>query len=371
MSFEPSRLRFARALRGLTKKALSERSSVSLRTLTALESAVHPEPSSSTLDALATALAVPVQFLLAGEVELPAPESVTFRALKSLSASSRDRALAAATLGVQFSTWLAQRFELPAVSIPRLEELSPEEAAIALRAEWHLGNGPLGNSIQLLEAHGCRVFSLTEENRSLDAFSFWRDGTPFVFLNTVKSGERSRMDAAHELGHLVLHSNFTRSRARDLEFEARQFAAAFLLPATGIRGRHNRFPSLEDLISAKRPWAVSLSAYVYRLRALDEISEWHFRSLFSALSRLGFRTEEPEPIERETSTLLNLVLSLLREQSMTVAGIARALAIQRHDLEDLLFGLALLPIHVGPQGPTPQPAPEQRAPLRLIPGELR
>lgn len=57
--------------------------------------------------------------------------------------------------------------------------------------------------IHLLEAHGVRVLSLTQECREVDAFSLWLQ-QPFVFLNTQKSGEHSRFDAAHELGHLPL-----------------------------------------------------------------------------------------------------------------------------------------------------------------------
>ena len=49
------------------------------------------------------------------------------------------------------------------------------------------------------------MFGLAEDCRELDAFCFWRHGRPFVFLNTVKSAERNRMDCAHELAHLVLH----------------------------------------------------------------------------------------------------------------------------------------------------------------------
>src|SRR3546814_6566541 len=44
-----------------------------------------------------------------------------------------------------------------------------------------------------------------EDTKNVDAFSCWRNGQPFVFLNTFKSAERSRFDAAHELAHLVLH----------------------------------------------------------------------------------------------------------------------------------------------------------------------
>jgi len=49
------------------------------------------------------------------------------------------------------------------------------------------------------------VCSLAEQCREVDAFSLWRHGSPFVFLNTQKTPEHSRFDVAHELGHLVLH----------------------------------------------------------------------------------------------------------------------------------------------------------------------
>ncbi|MEU8739183.1 ImmA/IrrE family metallo-endopeptidase [Streptomyces halstedii] len=41
----------------------------------------------------------------------------------------------------------------------------------------------------------------------VDAFAVWREGVPFVFLNTQKSAERGRFDAAHEFGHLVMHGS--------------------------------------------------------------------------------------------------------------------------------------------------------------------
>jgi hypothetical protein len=49
------------------------------------------------------------------------------------------------------------------------------------------------------------VFSLALDAAEVDAFSMWRQSTPYVFLNTKKSAEHGRFDAAHELGHLVLH----------------------------------------------------------------------------------------------------------------------------------------------------------------------
>src|SRR3546814_6955040 len=83
--------------------------------------------------------------------------------------------------------------------------------------------------IKLLESKGVHVFSLAEDTKNVDAFSCWRNGQPFVFLNTFKSAERSRFDAAHELAHLVLHRHGG-PQGREAETEANQFASAFLMP---------------------------------------------------------------------------------------------------------------------------------------------
>ncbi|NVZ67186.1 ImmA/IrrE family metallo-endopeptidase, partial [Pseudomonas gingeri] len=96
--------------------------------------------------------------------------------------------------------WIEERFNLPSAGLPDLSDLGPEEAAATLRRVWGLGNAPIPNMIHLLESKGIRVFSLAEETREVDAFCTWYEGKPFIFLNTIKSAERSRFDAAHELG---------------------------------------------------------------------------------------------------------------------------------------------------------------------------
>ncbi len=65
-----------------------------------------------------------------------------------------------------------------------------------------------------------------------------------MFLSTDKSGERGRFDAAHELGHLVLHGEHEDPRREDeisqrpcAEAEANRFAAAFLMPRSSVLAR--------------------------------------------------------------------------------------------------------------------------------------
>src|SRR5439155_17007878 len=113
------------------------------------------------------------------------------------------------------------------------KEGTPESAAISLRGMWGLGELAVKNIVHLLESRGVRIFSLAIDAREVDAFSMWRGTTPFIFLNTQKSSEHSRYDAAHELGHLVLHRH-GEPQGQDAERQANEFASAFLMPLASV-----------------------------------------------------------------------------------------------------------------------------------------
>src|SRR5205807_2440075 len=142
---------------------------------------------------------------------------------------------------------------------------------------------------------------------------FWYHGVPYVFLNTMKTAEHSRMDVAHELGHLLLHApGHNVARGREAEEEAKLFARAFLMPRGSVlaAGLHNA--SLDHLIEAKRRWNVSVSSLAYRLHELRVVSDWHYRTLFIEMGKRDFRKHEPHGTHRETSQVLGKVLRSLR-----------------------------------------------------------
>ena len=132
-------------------------------------------------------------------------EAVSFRKLSKTSATRRDAVLSSAVLALELFEVIDRHFKLPQPSIPTLDKLGPEQAAEIVRRDWGLGDKPITNMVHLLEAKGVRVVSLAHDYADIDAFCFFRDSVPYVFINTVKSGERQRFDAAHELAHLVLH----------------------------------------------------------------------------------------------------------------------------------------------------------------------
>jgi Zn-dependent peptidase ImmA (M78 family)/DNA-binding XRE family transcriptional regulator len=380
--FSSSRLKIARRRRGLSKAELAARSGINARSLGDYERGASP-PEHSTIGVLARSLDFPIDFFLAPEIELPIADAASFRAMSRMTARQRDAALAAGALAIEFARWLDRRFELPTPEVPDLGNIDPEVAAQTIRELWGLGERPIRNVIHLLEHQGIRVFSLVEQCLEVDAFSIWHEGTPYVFLNMQKSVEHSRFDAAHELGHLVLHrhahsgciesselldeeEDHSASPAivgRALENEANRFASALLMPRASMLSTVPIAPQLSQLVEIKHSWRVSLSALVYRAHVLDIITEWHYRNLCIELSRLGYRTHEPEPLEiRETSQVLAKVFVELKANGNTRTDIARSLRISTRDLDAMIFGLALAAVDGGDDAP-PKPRPNH---LKLV-----
>jgi Zn-dependent peptidase ImmA (M78 family)/DNA-binding XRE family transcriptional regulator len=338
----------ARKRREYTKKRLADAIGVSDRMISFYESD-GPDaktPSNETLSKIANVLRFPIEFFSGDDLEEPALESASFRALRSMTSTQRDAAYAAGTLAIHVGKWIEQKFILPEPSIPSLRGFeNPEAAAQALRVEWRLGERPIDNVIHQLEAHGVRVFSLPTDSKKVDAFSVWQGQTPFLFVNTAKTGERIRFDAAHELAHLTLHRHGKPS-GRIAEYEADRFAGAFLMPRGSVLARVPRNPPLRVLIAKKREWGVAASALAHRLHEIGLASDWSYRNLCIELAKQGW-DKEPEPMTKEGSQVLSKVLTALRAEGLRYSSIARDLNLYRDELNSLIFGLAVVAVDGG------------------------
>jgi Zn-dependent peptidase ImmA (M78 family) len=341
--FNPSRLVLARKRRGLTKVALGRSAGLSARVLSDYESG-RAVPSDDAVEAIASVTVFPPSFFHRPDVDDLATEWVSFRSLSTMTAGQRDAALNAGALAFELCEWIEKHFELPAPHLPNLSDFAPADAATALRTHWGIGLQPIGNLVHLLESEGVRVFSLSERVKQVDAYSLWYRDLPFVFLNTMKTPEHSRMDAAHELGHLVLHRHGV-PRGHDAEKEAQAFAASFLMPESSVRAAVQApfAPSLHELASLKLRWRVSLAALAHRLYSLGLITEYTYRKIFISLSRYG-RTKEPNGIERETSQVFAKVFAELKAEGVTKADAAKDLDLYTNDVEALIFGLSMTPV---------------------------
>ena len=355
--FCAGRLSLARKRRRLTAKALAGRTGLAVDTISRLENGLN-KPDELTVAKLAKALEFPVAFFDGAEPQDIDIGAVSFRSFSKMSARERDAAIAAGSLGLHLNAWVERKFGLPAPNVIDLSyETDPDVAAHLVRHDWGLGEKPIGNMLSLLETQGVRVFSLSENTAAVNAFSFWRDNKPFMFLNDFKTAENSIFDTAHELGHLVMHRHGDPKDARSAEREANMFASAFLMPANDVKARISRPVTIDVVLRAKARWRVSAMAMAHRLNSLGFFSVWNYKSICVELSKRGYRTSEPGGIERETSAIWRKVLSGLWLQKVTKATIADELCLPLDELEGLIWKLA---------GANERPDPRSVSPLHAV-----
>jgi Zn-dependent peptidase ImmA (M78 family)/DNA-binding XRE family transcriptional regulator len=352
--FTPSRLTVARMRRRFSKKDLAEVVGLTPHAILRYESTENV-PTLIAVQRLARALDFPVDFFFDPEVDIPKEDTASFRSMNAMSARERDAALAAGALSFLMSDWVDRRFDLPTPDLLDLSDENPEVAARSLRESWGLGEQPIRNMVHLLESKGVRVFSLAENTLTVDAFSVWRGDTPYIFLNTVKTSEHNRLDAAHELGHLVLHKHGG-PKGRKAEEQANLFGSWFLMPAESVLSEIPRIHTINQVVEAKKIWSVSVMALIHRLNRLKIMSDWQYRMFCIDATERGYRAAEPFGMARETSVVWQKVLTTLWNERVTKSDIAHALHIPSDEIENLLFGLT---------GNASEPV-AVRPPLRLV-----
>lgn len=337
--FSPQRLELARKRRRYTATTLAEKAKIAPVTLSRIVNGKQI-PDDETVDRLAKALEFPREFFFDAAIDPIDASAASFRSLKAMTARERDAAVAAGSLAYLVSDWIRGEYNLPPADLLDLgHERHPATAARTLRNYWSMGEKPVGNMVRLLESKGIRVFSLAENTKNVDAFSCWRDEEPYIFLNTFKSTERSRFDAAHELGHLVLHKHGGAQQGKNTEVEANAFASAFLMPEADVVAALPYVTRLDDIVKAKRRWGTSVMALAYRLHRLSLMSDWQYRMFCININRTYGR-DEPNGLPPERSSVWQMVLTDLWKRGTTRSHIASALHIPNDEMENLLFGLA-------------------------------
>lgn len=270
-------------------------------------------------------------------------EQCHFRSLMSCSQIERRRMVAAGNLIGKIVKFVDERIELPSEQVSDSifygtgNASEVEEAAEKLRKDWGLGLGPIDNVIHLLEAKGVLIFRLLEESRKLDAFSLWQGKRPFIFLNSEKgSASRSRFDASHELGHLILHSEYLPGN-KFQELQANQFASAFLMPRETFLKECPHRLVWNHFLELKQRWKVSLAALVRRAKDLRIISEDTYKRANVQIQKNGWKYNEPFEPEIEIPTILPQAVSLLNENNLSLSDISNKLSISESDLQWLIF----------------------------------
>lgn len=349
--FNKERLTQARNARGLTAISLADMTGVSQSTISLYEKGAQ-KPKQETLDRLARVLNVPVSFFLS-DVPIEKPSKLFYRSMSAATKFARERAEARYEWALQAIDYLMEFFDFPNLNLPdldvpedfrQLDSNRIEIIAAQLRQHWMLGSGPVANMIRTLESNGIVVWRTAFEAETLDAFSEYRTPHPVVALSSDKENYyRSRFDAGHELGHIVLHRKVdkrTLNRSSDfkiLEEQAHHFSGAFLLPATAY-SKDLWAISLDSFRSLKPVWNTSIGMQIKRCCQLGLIDENEEKRLWINLSRRGWRKSEPLDDSTQTEKP-NLIMKgfkmLIEERVKTREQIAQDLNLCASDIEKI------------------------------------
>lgn len=338
----PSRLQLARELRGLTKRALAEAIGLTSMALSGYESGDYT-PAPEVVQELAHALKFPPTWFEQDDISLVRPQSLTFRAQSRMTASLRDRAARQWDLAALVAAHLRGEFNLPPLDLPDLSGDDPETAAQTLRNQWRLGHEPIEHFVALLESRGILPFWSDIDSRTVDAYSHWDNDNPLVVFNVHEiAADRARFNAAHELGHLVLHHDALSGqniveevdgeKRQQLEIEANRFASAFLMPEAAWLDVAPIQPVPEAFLDLKSHWGVSVAAQIRRNFDLELFSKDQYERAMTRLTVKGWRTREPELLEAETSIVHRKVLESLQSEGRSAEDLADELHLPVEDL---------------------------------------
>jgi Zn-dependent peptidase ImmA (M78 family)/transcriptional regulator with XRE-family HTH domain len=344
--FDGRRLSVARRLRCMPRSELARRIEVTPSAVTQYERG-HSRPTTTVLARISLTLGMPKEFFSRG-LDIPEVRTSTahFRSLRNTPATRREQALAFGELALAVLDVIEQYVDLPPVTLPPVDlPAQPSEQDIAVaaaraRRDLAVGAGPVPNVVRLLEAHGVLVVRLPAEgfDPRVDAFSSSEtaSGRPLVLMSPLKDDKaRSRFDASHELGHLLMHAGMEPG-SKVIESQAMSFAADFLMPRDEIADSLPTRVDWETFHALKRHWGVSLKALVYRAHKLARLSDLSYRRANEQLKLWGH--PEPGPLgPPETPSVLGAAAELLEQSGTPLATLAEA---ARIPLESMLAVIA-------------------------------
>lgn len=307
MNVNGDRLKTARIFRNMSISDLADKTSVTKQAISQYEKN-QITPKSEVLFQIISALKFPLSFFTDEsdsnqQVEI---ENTFFRALNSAKTLDLDTQRVKAGFIFELYRFLETYLNFPQIDIPPVSEenLTPEEIADNLRDYWNLGRAPVTNMVSLLEKKGIIVSSINTDSVKIDAFTQVENINGkkcycVVLGNDKQSLVRRNFDAAHELGHIIMHrdlpdaSELSKEEYRAMEAEANNFAAAFLLPRGAFFTDLLNPTSLNFYLKLKEKWKVSIAAMVMRTRHIERISPLKYQNLMKQISYKKWRKNEP------------------------------------------------------------------------------
>lgn len=320
-----TRLKLARKMAGFSLQELADalQNKVTKQSLSKYEMGLM-NPSGEVLMLISETLKIkPDYFFKKNPVELG---EILFRKKASLSKKNEDsivekvRDYVERYLEIETIVGVNAAFRNPLKNVEINGKADIESAAIKLRKEWDLGTDPIPNIIEMLELKGIKVLLIDDVDEIDGLAVFTSKGIPVIVVNIKgKSIERIRFTIIHELAHLLLKLAKTiMDDAKVVETCCHLFASCFLIPSEmlfKLIGPSKRtYIRINELISVKEYYGISLRAIVHRLRELEIITDSYYQRWVIFMSKTYGSKSEPgnykgEEKSRNFDQLVNRALA--------------------------------------------------------------
>ncbi len=223
-------------------------------------------------------------------------------------------------------------------AIAEQEPLTPEALAEAVRKKCLeiSDQQPIQSVVGVLESFSAWAFEIRTSFGVESAAA--RHGDEFVVvMNPEVANDRARMNAAHELAHLLYDAHKAPCGWSDNEVEKKAyiFASSLILPDSQLRAAFDG-KSFLRLVQFKEKFGISIAAMIYRAEKAKIINTSTSRWLWSEMIRRHWRENEPGYVWKDRAigfeTMLECAIhkkSLSWEDAERITGVKEAELRQR------------------------------------------
>lgn len=314
----------------ITQEELADRLGITQAALSRYENDLR-EPDADMVEKLSATLEVTTDFLL-HEFRMTGAIAADAHMRRQRTAKPSDWKRVEARLNMMrmHSAYLLERVPLqPRHQVIQVDpdEHTPAQAADILRASWRMPIGPVRNLLRWVEASGVIVVEEDFGTHRIDGMSQWAGEHAVIILNNALPTDRKRLTVAHELGHLVLHNRYIDS---DVEEQANEFAAEFLMPAHVISPQLSNL-TLGKLTDLKAEWGVSMQAIFERAYRMGKVNTEDRQKFHRQMNSRGWKVREPgsDLLPPETAELASSVGTRLTESGLNPREVRQLLGTRR------------------------------------------
>jgi Zn-dependent peptidase ImmA (M78 family)/DNA-binding XRE family transcriptional regulator len=296
-----ARLKAARKMNGFSLQDLSDalQQKLNKQALNRLETG-EAKPDSKTIHLLGKALRVTSDyFFRTASVSL---DDVKFRKLKKLPGKEQEKVIALTTEYLERYLELEDvlgidnviKFAWKGYKIKSRSDV--EAAAEKIRSDWHLGEDPLHNIVEMLEENNIKVFQLSVDRAFSGMSTVIANKIAVIVLNNNNDIPlvRQRFTALHELAHLYMDLSAIQDE-KECERLCDLFAGAVLLPAIKVKkylGEKRSQIVMSELLMIEKQYGISSPAIMFRAISLNIVSASYMKFFMIRYNQLQINKKE-------------------------------------------------------------------------------